>query len=115
MITSVMGAPHVPMKWEATDVYAISSPQITMVVLYTLTTMHMLFQLHNSDVTAITRVLLTLYAGTRTVMQTGSAVVMPMVLIAVGGSFIVTLVVTIVVGLVCVKLRKTKKTDTRYC
>ena len=48
-------------------------------------------------------------------MLTGSAVVMPMVLIAAGGSFIVTLVVSIVVGLACVKLRKTKKTDTRYC
>ena len=69
----------------------------------------------NCAVTAITRLWLILYAGTRAQMQTGSAVVMPIVLIAAGGSFIVTLVVSIVVGLVCVKLRKTRKTDTRYC
>ena len=39
---------------------------------------------------------------------------MPIVLIAAGVSLVVILVITIVVGLVCVKLRQTKKTDTRY-
>ena len=47
-------------------------------------------------------------------MQTGFNVVMPIVLIAAGVSLVVILVATILVGLVCVKLRQTKKTATRY-
>ena len=106
-----MGAPPVPMKWEATDVYVtIHSPPIAMVGC---TLMNKISQFHNSAATVIT--ILWLHAGTIAVMQTGSNILQkPIVLIAAGVSSVAIFVVPILVGLVCVKVRQTKKTDTRY-
>ena len=99
------------MKWEATGVFVtIYSPPIAMVGC---TLMHKISQLHNSAATFIT--ILWLHAGTIAVMQTGSNILQkPIVLIAAGVSSVAICVVTVVAGLVCVKVRQTKKTETRY-